>query len=169
MSAILEVRARRAHRASVARALFEGGLPEPVPGWQELGALPAWCLWPAAPRARLARLVGALFAAPGMRLWIAGERIEAARAVVGAAAFERVMRSPALPEEAPPLPLRGELARLFDGAGRAVLLGSLPAPWMRTFAAPRLPQADGQVALCPPTIARALVPQALAILAEERA
>jgi hypothetical protein len=163
------VRARRAHRADVARALAAEAPPRDdlAIEWAQLGQLPPWCLWAPSPRARLVRIVGALFAAPGMRLWIAGAQIAAARALVGADLFERVLRHPALPLHAPPLPLDDELGALLDGAGRAVLLGSLGTAWMRHFAVPRLPLAGARSALCPPAIARPLVHEGLRLLASE--
>jgi len=166
---IAAARALRAHRADVARSLA-ADLPahDGAPfDWAQLAQLPAWCLWPAPARARLARVVGALFAAPGMRLWIAGAQIEAARALIGARLFESVLCHPALPTQAPALPLDDELPALLDGAGRAVLLGSLGAAWMRHFAAPRLPLASAQSALCPPAIAQPIVQEGLQLLASE--
>lgn len=162
------MRARRAHRAAVARALLQGhaalGADAPAVDWDQLAELPAWCLWPAPVRLHLVRVTGALFAAPGMRLWIDGRRLEVARTLIGAATLARVMACPALPMQAPPVPPSGDLERLFDGSGRAVMLGSLPAAWMRGLAAPLLPPADARVALCPPAIARPLVAQALALV-----
>jgi hypothetical protein len=165
-TAIIDVRHRRAHRANVARALIarDGGLDLQAIDWQQLAALPAWCLWPAPARDRLARLAGALFAAPGMRLWISGSLIEAARALLGADLFEQVMARPGLPGQAPAVPAQQDLARLFDGAGRSVLLGSLPAAWMRAWIAPLLPQPDAHAPLCPLPVAAPLVRQALRLL-----
>ena len=168
---IAAARALRAHRADVARAL--AAEPTAHDGdaidWAQLAQLPPWCLWAPTARARLVRIVGALFAAPGMRLWIAGTQIEAARALIGPDLFERALGQPALPMRAPPLPLDEELAALLDGAGRAVLLGSLGSAWMRHFAAPRLPLAGAQSALCPPSIALPLVHQGLQLLGSEDA
>ena len=168
--ALHDMRARRAHRAAVARALLDGpfaGAPETAAvDWPQLGELPAWCLWPADARLRLVRVVGALFAAPGMRLWIDGHRLEIARMLIGPATLARVMTCPALPIQAPAVPPSGDLQRLFDSSGRAVLLGSLGAAWMRAVAAPLLPPVDTRAALCPPAIARPLVGQALALVAE---
>ncbi len=164
-----DMRTRRAHRAAVARALLQGPA-EPASSaaidWGQLADLPAWCLWPDAPRLRLVRVVGALFAAPGMRLWIDGRRLAIARTLIGTGTLARVMACPSLPTQAPAVPPAGDLQRLFDGAGRAVLLGSLDEAWMRGVAAPLLPPADARTALCPPPIARPLVAQALALLAE---
>jgi len=166
---IAAARALRAHRADVARALAaEAPAHEGAPSdWAQLAQLPPWCLWAPPARARLVRIVGALFAAPGMRLWIAGAQIEAARALIGASLFDSVLRHPALPMQAPSLPPDDELAALLDGAGRAVLLGSLGAAWMRHFAAPRLPLARAQSALCPPAIAQPIVHEGLRLLASE--
>ena len=168
--AMRDMRARRAHRAAVARTLIDGPLasaPEATGvDWRQLGELPGWCLWPAEPRLRLVRVVGALFAAPGMRLWIDGRRIEIARALIGKTTLARVMACPALPIQAPAVPPAGDLLRLFDSSGRAVMLGSLGAAWMRAVAAPLLPPLDARAALCPPAIARPLVEQALALVAE---
>jgi hypothetical protein len=168
--ALHDMRARRAHRAAVARVLAEGPLgsaPDTAGvDWSELAELPAWCLWPDQARLRLVRVVGALFAAPGMRLWIDGRRIAIARTLIGTATLARVMACPALPIQAPAVPPAGDLQRLFDSSGRAVLLGSLGAAWMRTVAAPLLPLGDARTALCPPAIARPLVEQALALVAE---
>ena len=168
--ALHDVRTRRAHRAAVARTLIDGPVacaPESAGmEWRQLGELPAWCLWPADARLRLLRVVGALFAAPGMRLWIDGRRLEIARSLIGPATLARVMACPALPIQAPAVPPSGDLQRLFDSSGRAVLLGSLGAAWMRVAAAPLLPPVDARAALCPPAIARPLVAQALALLAE---
>ncbi|MFL6699998.1 MAG: hypothetical protein ACJ8GJ_22740 [Vitreoscilla sp.] len=168
--AVHDMRTRRAHRAAVARAILEGplaGAPEAAGvDWAELAELPGWCLWPAGTRLRLVRVVGALFAAPGMRLWIDGRRIEIARTLIGTATLARVMACPTLPMQAPAVPPAGDLQRLFDGAGRAVLLGSLGAAWMRAVAGPLLPMVDARSALCPPAIARPLVEQALALVAE---
>lgn len=154
-------RRQRAHRAAVAHAIAEDAAHE-LQGiaWSQLAELPAWCLWPAERRSRLARVAGALFCAPGMRLWIDRSRLAAARTLVGPAMFERVMQSPALPAQAPTMPTQGDLARLLDTAGRSVLLGSLGVAWMRSFAAPRLPQAEAQVALCPPRVAQPLAERA---------
>jgi hypothetical protein len=163
------MRQQRAHRAEVARALAATAWshePHAVP-WRQLGELPGWCLWRNERRAQLVRLAGALFAAPGMRLWIDAARLRAARALVGERLFDRVMQSRGLPGEAPAVPERGDLARLLDSAGRAVLLGSLPAAWMRSFAAPRLPPADAQAPLCPAAVARPLLAQALELLLED--
>ena len=168
--AMRDMRTRRAHRAAVARTLIDGPLasaPEAAGvDWRQLGELPGWCLWPAAPRLRLVRVVGALFAAPGMRLWIDGRRLEVARALIGRATLARVMTCHALPMQAPAVPPAGDLQRLFDSTGRAVLLGSLAATWMRGVAAPLLPPVDARTALCPAAIARPLVDQALALVAE---
>ncbi len=120
-------------------------------------------------RARLVRVAGALFAAPGMRLWIDAARLRAARALVGEHLFDRLLQCPGQPGEAPAVPLQGDLARLFDTAGRAVLLGSLPAAWMRSYAAPRLPPADAQPPLCPAAVAQPLVAQALQLVEEDDA
>ena len=170
MPALHDMRMRRAHRAAVARAMLEGPLacaPEAVAAdWRQLAELPAWCLWPADARLRLVRVVGALFAAPGMRLWIDGRRIEIARTLIGTATLARVMACPALPIRAPAVPPAGDLQHLFDSSGRAVMLGSLGAAWMRGVAAPLLPSIDTRAALCPPAIARPLVDQALALVAE---
>ncbi len=161
-------RERRAHRSSVARALATTATAD-LQGvtWGQLGELPDWCLWADAKRIRLVRVAGALFAAPGMRLWIDAARLRAARALVGDPMFDRVMQAPALPSQAPGLPAGGDLARLLDTAGRAVLLGSLPVGWMRSFAAARLPAADARAPLCPAAVARSLASQALELLAEE--
>lgn len=158
-------RQRRAHRAAVAHAIAADAAHE-LQGvaWPQLVELPDWCLWADGPRSALVRVAGALFCAPGMRLWIDGSRLGAARAIVGSDLFERVMQAPALPMQAPSVPASGDLSRLFDTAGRAVLLGSLAHPWMRSFAAPRLPLADAQVALCPPRVAQPLAEQALQLL-----
>ncbi len=166
--AMHEMRTRRAHRAAVARTLLDGSLastPEATAvEWRQLGELPEWCLWPADARLRLLRVTGALFAAPGMRLWIDGRRIEIARTLIGTATLARVMACPALPIQAPAVPPAGDLQRLFDTSGRAVLLGSLGAAWMRGVAAPLLPLVDARIALCPSAIARPLVGQALALI-----
>jgi hypothetical protein len=77
------------------------------------------------------------------------------------------MACPALPIQAPPVPPAGDLERLFDGTGRAVMLASLPAAWMRTLAGPLLPSADARVAPCPAAVARSLVAQALALVGGE--
>ena len=168
--AMHDMRARRAHRAAVARTLLDGSLastPEATTvEWRQLGELPEWCLWPADARLRLLRVTGALFAAPGMRLWIDGRRIEIARTLIGTATLARVMACPALPIQAPAVPPAGDLQRLFDASGRAVLLGSLDPAWMRGAAGPLLPAADARTAPCPPAIARPLVGQALALIAE---
>jgi hypothetical protein len=167
-SSFHDMRARRAHRAAVARALLQGqaalGADTPAVDWGQLADLPAWCLWPAPARLHLVRVTGALFAAPGMRLWIDGRRLEVARTLIGAATLARVMACPALPIQAPPVPPTGDLERLFDGTGRAVMLASLPAAWMRGLAGPLLPPAESRVAMCPPAIARPLVAQALALV-----
>ena len=170
MPALHDMRAHRAHRAAVAHALLDGPLasaPEAARvDWHQLAELPAWCLWPDAARLRLVRVAGALFAAPGMRLWIDGRRIAIARRLVGAATLARVMACPALPIRAPAVPPAGDLQRLFDGSGRAVLLGGLDAAWMRGVAGPLLPLPDARTALCPRAIARPLVEQSLALVAE---
>ena len=170
LPALHDMRTRRAHRASVARAILEGPLasaPEAsVVDWPQLAELPAWCLWPDAARLRLVRVVGALFAAPGMRLWIDGRRLEIARTLIGTATLARVMACPALPTQAPPVPPAGDLQRLFDSAGRAVMLGSLGAAWMRAVAGPLLPPVDARATPCPAAIARPLVEQALALVAQ---
>lgn len=168
--ALHDMRARRAHRAAVARVLLEAPLAGAAEiasvDWGQLAELPAWCLWPDAARLRLVRVVGALFAAPGMRLWIDGRRLAIARTLIGTATLARVMACPVLPTQAPPVPPSGDLQRLFDGAGRAVLLGSLRAAWMRGVAGPLLPLAETRGAPCPLAIARPLVEQALALVAE---
>lgn len=167
--AVQEMRARRAHRAAVARALLQDPLaavPDAAIAWGQLAELPAWCLWADDARLRLVRVVGALFAAPGMRLWIDGRRLAIARTLIGPTTLARVMACPALPIQAPAVPPAGDLQRLFDGSGRAVLLGSLDAAWMRGVAGPLLPLADTRSTLCPPAIARPLVAQALALVAE---
>ena len=168
--AVHDMRTRRAHRAAVARAILEGplaGAPEAAGvDWAQLAELPGWCLWSAEARLRLVRVVGALFAAPGMRLWIDGRRIEIARTLIGTATLARVMACPTLPMQAPAVPPSGDLQRLFDGAGRAVLLGSLAAAWMRAVAGPLLPTVDARTASCPPAIAGPLVEQALALVSE---
>ncbi len=162
-----QVRERRARRAAVALNLVSSGAGHELqsPSWQQLSDLPDWCLWPEGPRAQLVRVAGALFAAPGMRLWIDAARLQAARALIGDRLFDAVMSSPVLPSQAPSVPSSGDLARLLDTAGRAVLLGSLGAAWMRSFIAPRLPAADAQAPLCPAAVARPLTAQALALLA----
>ncbi|MEW6704696.1 MAG: hypothetical protein AB1430_07590 [Pseudomonadota bacterium] len=162
------LRERRAHRSEVARSLAATAWAHPVP-WAQLGELPEWCLWPDEQRARLVRVAGALFAAPGMRLWIDAARLRAARSLVGERLFDRVMQSPALPAQAPGVPDRGDLARLLDTAGRSVLLGSLTPAWMRSFAAPRLPPADAQSALCPAAVAQPLAARALQLLQDDQA
>ena len=168
--ALHDMRTRRAHRAAVARVLLEAPLASAAEvasvDWGQLAELPGWCLWPDAARLRLVRVVGALFAAPGMRLWIDGRRLAIARTLIGTATLARVMACPALPTQAPAVPPAGDLQRLFDSSGRAVLLGSLGAAWMRGVAGPLLPLADTRGALCPPAIARPLVEQALALVAE---
>lgn len=168
--ALHDMRSRRAHRAAVARAILDGPFaagPETAGvDWRQLAELPDWCLWPNDARLRLVRVTGALFAAPGMRLWIDGRRLEVARALIGSATLARVMACPALPMQAPAVPPSGDLQRLFDSTGRAVLLGSLTATWMRGVAAPLLPPVDARTALCPAAIARPLVDQALALVAE---
>jgi len=164
---VRSVRERRARRAAVALNLVSNSAGQELqpPSWQQLSDLPDWCLWSDAPRAQLVRVAGALFAAPGMRLWIDAARLQAARALIGERLFDAVMSSPALPAQAPSVPSSGDLARLLDTAGRAVLLGSLGAAWMRSFVAPRLPAADAQSPLCPAAVARPLTAQALALLA----
>ena len=168
--ALHDMRTRRAHRAAVVRAILDGPLacaPEAANvDWRQLAELPGWCLWPDEARLRLVRVVGALFAAPGMRLWIDGRRLQIARTLIGTATLARVMACPALPIQAPAVPPAGDLQRLFDSAGRAVMLGSLGAAWMRGVAGPLLPAVDARAALCPPAIARTLVEQALALVAE---
>jgi hypothetical protein len=76
------------------------------------------------------------------------------------------MACPALPSRAPAVPPAGDLQRLFDASGRAVLLGSLDQAWMRDVAGPLLPLAEARGVLCPCAIARPLVAQALALVAE---
>jgi len=167
--AVHDMRARRAHRAAVARTLLQDP-PKAVPGaaigWGQLAELPTWCLWTDDARLRLVRVVGALFAAPGMRLWIDGRRLAIARTLIGTTTLARVMACPALPSRAPAVPPAGDLQRLFDASGRAVLLGSLDQAWMRDVAGPLLPLAEARGVLCPCAIARPLVAQALALVAE---
>jgi len=97
-----------------------------------------------------------------MRLWIEARRIEAAKAVIGADAFDRVMARESLPREAPQLPTDADVRELLQAAGAGVLLGSLSHDCLRDGLALLLPRSAGTL---PHAIAATLAADALALLA----
>ncbi len=157
------IRRRRIRRAQAAELL--AALRSPAAeslSWAMLLEVPEWCHWPPSRREHLVLIAGALFAAPAMRLWIEAKRIEAARAVVGADVFDRVMARESLPREVPPLPAGEDERELLQAAGAGVLLGSLAHDCLRDGLAPLLPRSAGTL---PHMIATALAADALALMA----
>lgn len=160
-----KIRQRRTRRTQAAELLAAHKWPATGPAesltWGMLLDLPKWCYWPPSHREHLVLVVGALFAAPAMRLWIEAKRIETARAVVGADAFDRVMAHELLPHAAPQLPADEDIRELLQAAGASVLLSSLPHDCLREGLAPLLPRPAGTL---PHTVAAALTRDALALV-----
>ncbi len=159
------IRQRRGQRAQAAGLLASLKPPaesaQPL-DWALLLEVPEWCDWPPSRREHLVLIAGALFAAPAMRLWIEARRIAAARSIIGADAFDRVMAHESLPHAAPELPAEEDIRALLQAAGAGVLLGGLSHDGLRNSLAPLLPTSAGAL---PHTVAAALTADALALVA----
>lgn len=161
LATVRERRARRAQAAALLASVQSSGEPSSPLGWSMLLDVPEWCHWPSARREHLVLIAGALFAAPAMRLWIEARRIEAARAVIGADVFERVMAHESVPRETTHIPAGEDIRVVFQAAGAAVLLGSLAHECLRDWLAPLLPPSAGTLSQ---VIATALAADAQALM-----
>lgn len=160
---------RRQRAEFAARLLAEVPRAAGVLDWAALDAAPAWLgLGPAA-RALFARRVGAVLAAPALRLWIAAPQIAAAQAAVGTDWWQALLaRSdwPTLPPATPAWPSDGPadaagIAAWLQAAGAAVLLAALPHGALRHVASELL--APAAAFLVPPPAARALLETTLSL------
>lgn len=161
---------QRGHRAELAaRLLADAPRAAHALDWAALDAAPPWLgLGPAA-RALFARRVGAVLAAPALRLWIAAPRIGAVQAAVGVDWWQALVGRtdwPALPPALPAWPDDGPsgaagIAASLQAAGAAVLLATLPHGALRHVASELL--APAAAFLVPPPAARALLETALAL------
>lgn len=160
------IRQRRSRRTQAAGLLatLKPAADESVQplDWALLLEVPEWCHWPSSRREYLVLIAGALFAAPAMRLWIEARRIAAAKSVIGADAFDKVMAHESLPHAAPQLPAGEDIRELLQAAGAGVLLGSLSHDGLRNGLAALLPPPVGTL---PHTVAAALTADALVLVA----
>jgi hypothetical protein len=132
-------RARRAARTRTAHWAVQVGLPAQLARqltWSGLADVPTWTCAPGIEQDRLALLAGALASAGQMRLWIDGERITQAIALLGDAGFEQVLASEIAEQCKPPeitalAPLRQQLLE----RGATVLLASIADEGVRRAAA----------------------------------
>ena len=103
--------------------------------WDALDAAPAWLALPDAELQRFEAQVGALLCAPIVKLWIDGQRLTAARAVLGAGFLQALRALPStqmLPSNVAPCPRidsAEQVAPMLRSAGVSVLLASMqPGP-----------------------------------------
>jgi hypothetical protein len=128
-------RAKRAARARAAHWAAQIGLPANITqglAWNALADAPAWTYAPRDERDHLAMLAGALVSATQMRLWIDGERIAQAVALLGDTCFEKVLASELGMQCRPPemldlIPLK----QLLLENGATVLLASIADEGLR--------------------------------------
>jgi hypothetical protein len=126
---IAGARAKRAARARAAHWAAQTGLPATVTrqiGWNALAEAPLWVYAPSGEKDQLALLTGALVRAAQMRLWIDGERIAQAIALLGDTCFENILAfelgAQCQPPEMPDLmPMKQQLIQ----SGATVLLASI--------------------------------------------
>jgi len=100
-----------------------------------------------------------------MRLWIEAKRIEAARLVIGAELFDRIMKHESVPRAALPFPGDMDLRDTLLRAGASVFLDSLSHQCLRDRLALLLPRSLGTL---PQGVALSLSVEALALVAHSK-
>jgi hypothetical protein len=159
---------RRQHRAAVAQQMLaEAPAAARALDWATLADAPPWLALSPRARGLFTRRVGAVLAAPALRLWIAAPQVAAACAAVGADWWQALMARtdwPALPPQLSPWPAGAGtdadgVASMLHEAGAAVLLATLPHGALRHAASQLL--APAASLLMPKPTADALVDTAL--------
>lgn len=137
--ALAVVRERRERRHALATRFLARAADHVAPlDWDALDAAPAWLSLPDAALGTFCCKVGAVHAAPALRLWIDGARIAAARTALGEEFLQAVLANaptalhavPALPQFTSAATIRKDLTT----AGAGVLLASLPPGPLRAAA-----------------------------------
>jgi hypothetical protein len=134
-------RDQRRRRAAVARRLLTrehgAGSDLAAVDWDSLLAAPDWLALPEPQLVGLQCRVGALLCAPTIRLWIDGQRLAAARAVLGAPFLQALLALPAaqvLPRNvaaSPRIDSAEQVGTQLRAAGAGVLLAALPSGPLR--------------------------------------
>jgi hypothetical protein len=88
------LRRQLVHAAAWLQGIWGDELALPAFNWDSLSQLPAWALCAPAQLERLALLTGTLFAAPALRRCLHAGPLLRVRALLGAAALERVLALP---------------------------------------------------------------------------
>lgn len=120
--------ALRQRRAGAARALASDPRSAQL-DWDDLAAWPAWAALDAAALHTLAQRCGAWLHAAAVRRCISGATLQQVRAVVGDAAFARLMQGPDAPCE--PLPPADALDDWLAAEGLEALIATVPSPLLR--------------------------------------
>jgi len=129
--------ARRARRQTIHAAAWLQGVwgddaVLPAFRWDSLSALPAWALGTPAQLDRLALLTGTLFAAPALRLCLDAGPLLRVRALIGAAALDRVLALPDDPTQSPEWPSDEPSERdTLHAWGAALLTASVADPFLQ--------------------------------------
>lgn len=118
----------RQRRADAARALAADARRAQVT-WEDLCAWPDWAALDADRRDSLARRAGAWLHAGAFQRCIAGAVLQRARALLGDAAFQRLMGTP--DDDGTPLPDAAALDDWLLAQGREALLASVPSAVLR--------------------------------------
>lgn len=165
-----EARQRRRRRAAVAAQLL--ALAPDSAGsldWDSLERAPGWLALPGDELTALIHRVGALVAAPQLRLWIDGARLDAARSAVGAAFLQSLLArrdNTLLPRDVTPCPrieVAEQVAPALHGAGAAVLLAATPTAALRKLLSAAWAAAPAAMAT---ELAQSQIAQAQALAAE---
>jgi hypothetical protein len=159
-SPLLEARRARAeivHVATWLRGIWGDDDELPPFEWSTLSAVPAWALGVPAQLERLALLTGALVAAPALRLCLDAGPLMRVRALIGAAAFDRVLAlsDPQIQSPEWPADERDERNTLYTW-GAALLAGSVGDPMLQATVIRVL-------SLSPAMVRRGLPPVSLAV------
>lgn len=169
MKAAADAAARRALRAQVAQRLHEAA-PQAARAldWAALDAAPLWLALSPSALALWCRRVGAVLAAPALRLLLTAAPLRALHGAVGADWTQALLAQrnwpapPGLPWTGAASPAPAELPAALQGAGAAVLLAALPHGALRHAAAQLLEPASVGLVL-PRATADAVLDEAWAL------
>lgn len=113
--------------------------------WPMLLDVPDWCFWALPRREQLMLVVGALRAAPAMRLWIENSRIEAAKNVLGAEIFEFAIGYKSKENQLINFPTDTELREFMLSLGSETLLASVPHAFIQVALRPFFPKPTSEL------------------------
>lgn len=112
--------------------------------WPMLFDVPDWCFWELARRERMMLIVGALRAAPTMKLWIESSRVEATKQILGVDVFEFAINYKPQDHQIINFPFDIETREFLRSLGAGALLASVPHVFIQEALKPFLPQPAGE-------------------------